>query len=301
MKLVKTLNGHTERVWTVQWSPNEDSLVSCSGDKSMRYWKRQSDWELLTIVDTAHSRTVRSIRFSKDGHYLASCSFDATTCIWEKVGSEFEALATLEGHENEVKCMSWSSSNLLATCSRDKSVWIWEAQGDGDFECIAVLQEHKEDVKSVLWHPQEEILCSCSYDNTLKLYREEDDDWVCFQTLSHNSTVWQMDFNKDGSQLVSVGDEGQVMVWQWTDGEYQLLKQLELNDTLYCVSWSPLSGLIAIGSRDNTITILDSDLQVIETQEAHDLDVNCVHWNPRDPKLLVSCSDDLTIKIWQIE
>jgi hypothetical protein len=36
----------------------------------------------------------------------------------------------------------------------------------------------------VVWHPSGEVLASCSYDDTVKLWVDSDDEWICAQTLT---------------------------------------------------------------------------------------------------------------------
>ncbi|XP_017687368.1 PREDICTED: probable cytosolic iron-sulfur protein assembly protein CIAO1 [Lepidothrix coronata] len=330
LSLLCRVPAHPEsRCWALAWSPGGALLASCGGDRAVRVWGRAgSSWTCRAVLGDGHQRTVRRVAWSPCGSYLASASFDGTTCVWKRQEDGFECVATLEGHENEVKSVAWApSGSLLATCSRDKSVWVWEVDEEEEYECVSVLNAHTQDVKHVVWHPSQELLASASYDDTVRLYREEEDDWVCCATLEgHDSTVWAVAFDKEGERLASVSDDRTLRVWRryhpgnqegvvcsGTDPTWKCVCTLSgyHSRTIYDVSWCHLTGALATACGDDAIRVFEESPTSEEAQptfsltahvpRAHSQDVNGVAWNPKEPGLLASCSDDGDIAFWKYQ
>lgn len=325
--LVATLKGHQEDVWNAAWNPTGSLLATCGTDKTIRIWGLEGDsWVCKTVLTDTHSKTIRSVSWSPCGNMLSSASFDGTVCVWNKRKGEFQCTSTLEGHENEVKSTAWSPSGaFLATCSRDKSVWIWEVLEDGDeFECASVLHQHIQDVKHVRWHPTEELLVSCGYDDTIKMYKEDDDDWYCCASLEgHESTVWSIAFDASGDRLASCSGDQTVKIWRaYKPGNPEGIPTPNKDTVWKCVctlsgyhqravydiSWSWHSGLIATACGDDIIRIFKEtfsqdpnqpNFSLVCEKKAHNTDINCIAWNPKDPTLLASCSDDSTVCLWK--
>ncbi|KAL6703010.1 Cytosolic iron-sulfur protein assembly protein [Coniothyrium glycines] len=227
----------TSRTWQSHPHPSLPIVATACSDRSVRVYSLTS-FALLHSITGGHKRSVRSVSWkpgTQGQSVLATGSFDSSAGIWRRdqrpslqddftnrrIGDEdedadadeYQFSCILDGHESEIKCLSWSpSGQYLATCSRDKSVWIWEELEDDNFETVAVLQEHDGDVKCVAWHPEEDLLASSSYDDTVRLYREDADDWVQVTCIEgHKKTVWWTEFEGSGMSKQDFRGQGADM------------------------------------------------------------------------------------------
>ena len=119
------LEGHTDAVNWVSWSPDGNHLASAAADDTVRIWSADGGSALWVLE--GHTGWVQTVVWSPDGRHLASGSDDASVRVWaigaagaKEAGAAVQVTLLRSEGSDSVTSVAWSpDGRRLASASWD--------------------------------------------------------------------------------------------------------------------------------------------------------------------------------------
>ena len=290
---LKTLRGHSSRIWAIAFSPDGQLLASGSADHTIRLWNAHNG-TCLTVLQ-GHTSGVTSVSFSPNGQILASASEDSSIELWSV--HHRTQLTTLQGHNSWVWAVAFSpDGQTLASGSRDRTIRLWDVQ---TATCRKILQGHTDWVTTLSFSPNGQTLASGSEDASVRLWSVQ--DGTCFNLLQgHTSCVWAVAFNPAGQTLASGSADLSVRLWDVQNST--CLKTLQgRTNGVRSVSFSPDGSTLASGSNDALVRLWNWQQESCsQALPGHTDWIWTVEFHPNG-QMVASAGEDQTIRLWDLQ
>ncbi len=124
-----TIEGHSNSVFTVQYSPDLGQLLSGSRDAHLKVWSVDQKYAAIESI-VAHMYAINHISYAPDGGHFVTCSMDKSIKVWD--AASYRLLKVIDrarhaGHGTSVNKVLWSAHhNQLISASDDRSISVWD-------------------------------------------------------------------------------------------------------------------------------------------------------------------------------
>ncbi|KAJ3376043.1 hypothetical protein GGF31_000109 [Allomyces arbusculus] len=164
-----TLSGHTAGVLDVAF--NQDVIVSCSKDCTIKVWSRPTDWRVGPVLKATllgHRAAVNAIQLR--GNTLVSASGDYLVKVWDVASGTH--VRDLVGHARGIACVAFDG-RIVVSGSNDKTIRVWDVHTG---TLLATLEGHTDLVRTLALDSARGLIVSGSYDQSVRVWHVWSDE-----------------------------------------------------------------------------------------------------------------------------
>lgn len=130
-EVVYEITDHKNSVFSVQYSPDGQHLLSSGRDAHLKIWDASNGYVPVQSI-VAHMYAINHISYRPDGKYFATASMDKSIKLWD--AHTFQLLKVIDkarhaGHGTSVNKLLWTAyENQLVSASDDRTISVWDIE-----------------------------------------------------------------------------------------------------------------------------------------------------------------------------
>jgi WD40 repeat protein len=231
-KLLATLRGHDDVIFSIAFRPDGQQLASASFDHTVRLWDVPTRTPLRSYPH--HSDFVYAVAFSPDGKLLASASKDRTVQLFEPETGK--RVFTLSGMEQDVMALAFSpDGKAIISSGFEPGIYWWNPRTG---EKIKIQGGHGIAVHELAFSKDGKRIVSAGADRTLRTW--DGATGAAGKALAVGSIPYAAAISPDGKRLASGSFDGLVRLWDEASGRL-LVVLLALPGTPDAPDWLALT------------------------------------------------------------
>lgn len=286
------LQGHTDAVEAVTFSPDGRTIATASLDQTVKLWNPDGQ---LRPEELSHQARVLSVDFSPDGQKLVSSSADGIVKLWTADGKPIGP--PIQAHDGFVYRVRFNPSmDFFASAGADGTVKLWNFEGG----LLRPFVAHDYPIRDIDFSADGLTIATASDDGTIgvwDLYGRPKANPLAVPDLQGG--VNSVRFSPDRRWLASGGDDGKIRLWAADTGQFEREFRSSDDSAIWQIAFSQDSHSIAAARASGAVEIWDIQGNLVATLNGHTLRVKGVSFSP-DGQVLASASADNTVKLWRI-